>query len=52
MGFYGFYVGLINLKVYLPQSATTLQFFCANSTGLKRNSLIRIKAVCISVCIF
>ena len=26
MGFYGFYVGFINLKVYLPQSATTLQF--------------------------
>ena len=53
-GFYGFYVGFINLKVYhnSPQPAATLQFFCANSAGLKRNSLIRIKAVCISVCIF
>ena len=53
VGFYGFYVGFINLKVYqLPQPAATLQFFCANSAGLKRNSLIRINFVCISVCIF
>ena len=47
-GFYGFYVGFINLKVY--HNSNNLQFFCANSAGLKRNSLIRIKAVCISVC--
>ena len=37
---------------WLPQPAATLQFFCAISAGLKRNSLFRIKAVCISVCIF
>ena len=30
----------------------TLQFFCANSAGLERNSLIRIKAGCIFVCMF
>ena len=51
-GFYGFYVGDSESLPWLPQPAATLQFFCANSAGLKRNSLFRIKAVCISVCIF
>ena len=55
--FLGFYEGLFlgfyksESLSYLPQPAATLQFFCAYSGGLKRNSLIRIKAVCISVCI-
>ena len=53
LGFYGFLCGFYKSKSLsqLPQPAVTLQFFCANSAGLKRNSLIRIKAVCISVCI-
>ena len=52
-GFYGFYVGFINLKVYHDSHNQLLpySFFCAISAGLKRNSLFRIKAVCISVCI-
>ena len=54
LGFYGFYVDFYKTESLsqLPQPAATLQFFCANSAGLKRNSLIRTKAVCISVCIF
>ena len=48
-GFYGFYVGFINLKVYHNSHNQLLR---SNSAGLKRNSLIRIKAVCISVGIF
>ena len=48
--FLGLYVGFINLKVQKP--AANLQFICANSAVLKRNSLTTIKAVCSSVCIF
>ena len=52
-GFLGFYVGFINLKVYHDSyKQLTLQFFCNNSAVLKRNSLIRIKAVYIFVCVF
>ena len=53
-GFYKskFIIKIINHNSHNQLLQCTLQFFCANSSGLKRNSLIRIKAVCISVCIF